>query len=128
METEGVFGSQAGLALFVVHSNYLGGVQGFPDGFVTNAAKAIVGAAPIVFVPRTLVRTWGTRRLPTPVDYVLGCYDRWDGRGRVVVYHISRKTSEIWGTPRFLVGSGLPGRGPSIASEVMRTDAKGRDA
>src|ERR1700733_10574095 len=67
METEGVFGSQAGLALFVVHSNYLGGVQGFPYGIVTNAAKAIVGASPIVFVPRTLVRTWGTRRLPTPV-------------------------------------------------------------
>jgi hypothetical protein len=55
-------------------------------------------AAPIVFVPRTLRRTWGTR----PDFHWVGCV-LWSDRSGSVVSHISRKTSEMWGTRGFVV-------------------------
>jgi hypothetical protein len=36
-----------------------------PRDLFVDPAKAIVGASPIVFGPRTLGRTWGTRPIPS---------------------------------------------------------------
>jgi hypothetical protein len=67
---------------------------------VAEIAKSNRGAPPIVFVPRTLVRTWGTR--PVPFDRVFGL----ESQGfSAVVSHISRKTSEMWGTRGSVVGT-----------------------
>jgi hypothetical protein len=52
-------------------------------------------ASPIVFGPRTLVRTWGTRTELRARESL---------RGRPAVSHISRKTSEMWGTRRLVAG------------------------
>jgi hypothetical protein len=45
-----------------------------------DSAKAIVGAAPVIFGPRTLGRTWGTRPIPSAFHWAeafisAGCYD-----------------------------------------------------
>src|SRR5579863_10384623 len=37
------------------------GLESSPIGFGSDGLRAIVAASPIVFVPRTLMRTWGTR-------------------------------------------------------------------
>jgi hypothetical protein len=39
------------------------------SGFATRCKKAIVGAAPIVFGPRTPPRTWGTRPISSDVGH-----------------------------------------------------------
>ena len=126
IETDQLFRSQAGLTLFVLRSKYLRWVKGFPDGLCDpfqklngvcdESSKKRSWASPIVFVPRTLWRTWGTRRLPLRLLRPMG----WKVERRGIP-HLAKNERDM-GHPRFLVGLGLPDVGhPSIAFEVVTT-------
>jgi hypothetical protein len=60
--------------------------------------KQLLGCAHL-FGPRTQGRTWGD-----PSDFLGLFKDRRTVRGTVVESHISRKTSEMWGTQDLLLG------------------------
>ena len=81
------------------------------DGF----SKSDCWAAPIVFGPRTLGRTWGTRPISCdsdcdidfPVDFLCSSYDIDFPAGMGWWYPTSRKTSEMWPTRHLRFGESL---------------------
>jgi hypothetical protein len=91
-------------------------------GLLRIELRAIVWASSIVFVPRTLGRTWGTRRLPSSLFGPTG--RDVESRG---IPHLAKNERDM-GHPTILGGVGVGGGGPSITFEVVTTDEKGRGA